>query len=136
MTSETAKTTGLHHLGLTVPNLDATRSFFIEALGFSQVGARPQYPAVFVSDGSIMLTLWQAESGEGAIAFDRKNVIGLHHFALRVADENTLVNLHGELAARDDVDIEFAPESLGDGPTKHMMCRIPGNIRMELIAPG
>ena len=30
--------------------------------------------------------------------------------------------------------IGFAPEPLGDGPTQHMMCYIPGGIRMEFIA--
>jgi hypothetical protein len=43
--------------------------------------------------------------------------------------------LHDELASREDVDIEFAPESLGGSPVQHMMCRIPGNIRLEVIAP-
>ncbi len=62
-------------------------------------------------------------------------MIGLHHLSLRVADPATLETLHAELKDRDDVDIEFAPESLGGGPTQHMMCRIPGNIRLEVIAP-
>jgi len=35
---------------------------------------------------------------------------------------------------RDDVEIEFSPEGLGDTGIQHMMCRIPGNIRLELIA--
>ena len=30
---------------------------------------------------------------------------------------------------------ELAPEPLGDGPTQHMMCSIPGGIRTEFIAP-
>ena len=41
--------------------------------------------------------------------------------------------VHGQLARREDVSIEFAPESLGGGPIRHMMCRIPGNIRIEFI---
>jgi catechol 2,3-dioxygenase-like lactoylglutathione lyase family enzyme len=79
-----ATTSGAHHLGLTVPNLAATRNFFIDTLGFEQVGEKPDYPAIFVSDGSIMLTLWQAVNPEQAIPFDRKNIVGLHHFALKV----------------------------------------------------
>jgi len=62
-------------------------------------------------------------------------VIGLHHLALRVADADALTALHEDLAARRDVAIEFAPEPLGDGPARHMMCAIPGGIRLELIAP-
>ena len=43
--------------------------------------------------------------------------------------------LHDKLATTDGVAVEFAPESLGGGPTRHMMCAIPGGIRMEFIAP-
>jgi len=129
----TATTEGAHHIGLTVPDLHDTRAFFIDALGFSQVGDVPDYPAVFLSDGTTMLTLWQAENPETATKFDRKNVIGLHHFALKVKDAETLDRLHGQLAGAEGVDIEFAPEALGDGPAKHMMLSIPGGIRMELI---
>ena len=70
-----------------------------------------------------------------ATAFDRKNVIGLHHFALKVDGNGRLDDLHDKLRAHSDVDVEFAPEPLGGGPTRHMMCAIPGGIRMELIAP-
>lgn len=129
----TATTEGAHHIGLTVPDLHDTRAFFIDALGFSQVGEVPDYPAVFLSDGTTMLTLWQAENPETATKFDRKNVIGLHHFALKVKDAETLDRLHSQLATEKGVDIEFAPEALGDGPAKHMMLSIPGGIRMELI---
>lgn len=29
---------GVHHVGLTVPNLEETKTFFLETLGFTQVG--------------------------------------------------------------------------------------------------
>lgn len=74
----TTLTQGAHHIGLTVPDLKATRDFFVELLGFQQVGKKPDYPAVFISDGKILLTLWQASEPESAIAFNRKNNIGLH----------------------------------------------------------
>jgi catechol 2,3-dioxygenase-like lactoylglutathione lyase family enzyme len=134
MTASAAKTVGVHHVGLTVPNLGDARDFFIEGLGFQQVGEVPDYPALFLTDGTTMITLWQAEDPASATPFDRRRVIGLHHLALSVADPDALGALHGELAARDDVEIEFAPESLGGGPARHMMCRIPGNIRLEVIA--
>lgn len=129
----TTVTEGAHHIGLTVPDLNETRAFFIETLGFSQVGEVPDYPAAFLSDGTTMITLWQAENPETATRFDRKNVIGLHHFALKVKDAETLDRLHDRLKSTGGVDIEFAPEPLGDGPAKHMMLAIPGGIRMELI---
>ena len=134
MTASAAKTVGVHHVGLTVPGLEDARLFFVEGLGFQQVGEVPDYPALFLTDGTTMITLWQAEDPASATPFDRRRVIGLHHLALSVADAEALGALHGELAARDDVEIEFAPEPLGGGPARHMMCRIPGNIRLELIA--
>lgn len=134
MTDKTL-TKGAHHIGLTVPSLERTRTFFIDTLGFSQVGEVPSYPAVFLTDGTTMITLWQAENPETAVAFDRKNVIGLHHFALTVADADALEALHDTLKATDGVEIEFAPEPLGGGPTRHMICAIPGGIRTEFIAP-
>lgn len=129
-------TQGAHHIGLTVPNLTATRDFFVNILEFKQVGEVPTYPAFFLSDGTTLLTLWQAADPANATPFDRKNNIGLHHFALRVNSLDTLNALHQTLTTTDGVQIEFAPEPLGGGPTHHMMFYIPGGIRMELIAPG
>jgi catechol 2,3-dioxygenase-like lactoylglutathione lyase family enzyme len=135
MTSPAARTQGIHHVGLTVPDLAATRTFFEEVLGFEARGEKPDYPAVFLSDGSVMITLWQASDPASATPFDRRRNVGLHHLALRVADPAMLATLHDELTARNDVVVGFAPEPLGGGPTQHMMCAIPGGIRLELIAP-
>jgi catechol 2,3-dioxygenase-like lactoylglutathione lyase family enzyme len=132
--SDTAITQGAHHIGLTVPDLSKTAAFFTETLGFNQVGERPEYPAIFVSDGTLMITLWQAADPASAVSFDRKNVIGLHHLALKVASAEALDALHGTLKAIEGVEIEFAPESLGGGPIKHMMTTIPGGVRIEFIA--
>ena len=131
-----AITQGSHHIGLTVPDLNATRDFFLGVLEFKQVGEVPSYPACFLSDGTLMLTLWQAADPVSATPFDRKNNIGLHHFALKVDGLETLNTLHAKLQRTEGVEIEFAPELLGNGPTQHMMFYIPGGIRVELIAPG
>ena len=82
-----------------------------------------------------MITLWQAQDPDNATAFDRKNVIGLHHFALLVENHAALDALHETLQQTADVDIEFAPEPLGGGDVKHMMMYIPGGIRMEFLSP-
>ena len=132
----TIKTTqGAHHIGLTVPDLANSESFFVDTLGFDKLGEVPDYPAVFLSDGATMITLWQAKDPASAQPFDRTNNIGLHHFALTVADGVTLDEVHAELREHPDVDIEFAPEPLNGGPTQHLMCNIPGGIRVEFIAP-
>jgi catechol 2,3-dioxygenase-like lactoylglutathione lyase family enzyme len=132
--SERAVTSGAHHIGLTVPNLSETKAFFIDILGFQQVGEKPDYPAAFVSDGTVMITLWQAKEPANAAPFDRKNVIGLHHFALKIDRQDALDALYATLSETPGVEIEFAPESLGGGATRHMMCTIPGGIRTEFIA--
>jgi catechol 2,3-dioxygenase-like lactoylglutathione lyase family enzyme len=129
-----AITNGVHHVGLTVPDLEKSKTFFLETLGFDQVGELPDYPAVFLSDGSIMITLWQASDPASAVPFDRKNVIGLHHLALTVASDSLDI-LYERLQGTHDVSIEFSPEALGDMPVRHMMCNIPGGIRVEFLAP-
>ena len=133
--SPQAVTRGAHHIGLTVPNLNSTNRFFKETLGYQQIGEVADYPAVFLTDGVTMITLWQAEHPESATAFDRKNVIGLHHFALGVENHAALDQLHATLQSTDDVSIEFAPEPLGTGGVRHMMTNIPGGIRVEFISP-
>ena len=128
-------TKGAHHVGLTVTNLDEARKFFVDTLRYKQVGEIPDYPAVFLSDGSTMITLWQVEDPTKAVTFDRKSVIGLHHLALAVDGDAGLDALYERLNGDPSVKIEFAPECLGAGPTRHMICNIPGGgIRVEFIA--
>lgn len=127
-------TLGIHHLGLTVIDVKQTAAFFIDQLNFTQVGEKPHYPAIFVSDGTVMITLWQVNDKNNMTAFDRKNNIGLHHVALKVANVDHLQHLYQKLSLLDTVTIEFAPEPLEDLPIHHMMCLIPGGIRLELIS--
>ncbi len=129
-------TAGVHHVGLTVPDLDQTRAFFTDVLAYTQVGEVPDYPAVFLTDGSTMITLWRAKSPTTAIDFDRRNVIGLHHLALSVPTDEALDELYGTLLEDERAKIEFAPEPLSEGTVRHMMCTIPGGIRVEFIAAG
>ena len=128
-------TQGIHHVGLTVTDLAASSRFFTELLDWERVGGNPDYPAVFVSDGSVMITLWQARQPSSAIAFDKNNNVGLHHLAIKVADLASLDSIYQRLAAAENVAIEFAPEPLQGGPGVHMMCYEPGGIRIEFIVP-
>lgn len=128
-------TQGAHHIGLTVPSLADTKAFFLNTLGYTQVGEVPDYPAAFLSDGTTMITLWQVNDPATATEFDRKNVIGLHHLALKVADRAALATLHDKIKTAPGCEIEFAPESLGGGDIHHLMCTIPGGVRVEFIAP-
>ena len=128
-------TRGAHHVGLTVPDLKAAQAFYVDTLGFNVLGEVPDYPAVFLSDGGTMITLWQADDPENAVAFDRKNVIGLHHLAFTVDGDEALDQLYTRMQTTQNVKIEFAPEPLGDGPTRHFTISMPGGIRIEFIAP-
>ncbi len=132
---EEAETLGVNHIGFAVSKLDATTAFFVETLGWSSAGGRPDYPAKFVTNGSIFVTLWQVTDPNNAIAFDRKNNVGLHHMAITVRDLEALNALYEKFKEHDDVIIEFAPEFLGKGPTTHMIIREPSGLRLEFIVP-
>jgi catechol 2,3-dioxygenase-like lactoylglutathione lyase family enzyme len=127
-------TLGIHHLGLTVSDVDKTVDFLSKQLNFIRVGDDPDYPATFVSDGTVMLTIWRASKPDQCRPFDRYNNVGLHHFALRVADFEALEELHQQLSQQSDVAIEFCPEPLHNTDYRHMMCTIPGGLRVEFIA--
>lgn len=129
-------TSGINHIGLTVTDLDASVGFFVDALGWRRAGGVPDYPSVFVTDGELFVTLWRATDPETAVAFDRKNNVGLHHLALTVSDVETLNELHAKLIDWPGVEIEFAPELNGGGPTIHMIVREPSGNRIEFAVPG
>ena len=130
-----AVTLGLNHIGFAVSRLDESVAFFVETLGWETAGGEPDYPAVFVTNGDMFVTLWQVTDPANAIAFDRKNNVGLHHMAITVRDLDALGALHEKFVAHEDVTVEFAPEYMGDGPTTHMMIREPSGLRLEFVVP-
>ena len=109
-------TLGIDHLGLTVRDLKLTRDFFINCLGWTQVGEKPDYPAAFVSDGKVLLTLWEVKNQSSRAEFDRKTNVGLHHLGLRVGSEEALNEIFNQISKWPGVEVEFAPEALGAGP--------------------
>lgn len=124
-------TTGTHHVGLTVSKLEESAKFFVDILGWSEAHRDPDYPAIFVTDGTLMITLWAAKTDTPKL-FDKNENIGLHHLALRVGSFEQLENVYSRLA-ENEISIEFSPELLRDGPAKHMMCYEPSGIRIEFI---
>ncbi|WP_277182997.1 VOC family protein [Caballeronia sp. BR00000012568055] len=130
-------TRGIDHVGLTVRDLTQTKDFFVECLGWKQVGEKPDYPAVFVSDGHLLVTLWQRKNEDNPVDFDRRSNVGLHHLALRVESEDALNEITDRISRWPGAKVEFAPELLGKGPKKHAMIFEPGGIRLEFdFAPG
>jgi catechol 2,3-dioxygenase-like lactoylglutathione lyase family enzyme len=126
-------TRGCHHVGLSVSKLEESARFFTELLGWQEVRRDDDYPAIFVSDGTIMVTLWKSQTDIPA-GFDKNN-IGLHHVALMVESEDILDDCYHRILDS-KLEIEFSPELLRDGPAKHMICNEPSGIRVELIWPG
>lgn len=136
MTNATPKTHGINHLGLTVLDLDQTTNFFIEILGWQQVGRDNSYPRTIVTDGRTRLTLWQVDRSLDVQSFNRRRNIGLHHLALEIDTEEHLNELARLIAECPDAKIEFLPEPLGTSTRRHMMCLEPGGLRLEFIWPG
>lgn len=122
-------TTGVHHIGLAVSNLEESAEFFTKLLGWKEVKRREDYPAIFVKDDALMITLWKTQTEE-FIKFDRKMNVGLHHLALRVKSKEILFQLLDVLKAN-QVEIEFEPTLIREGPSMHMMCYDPSGIRIE-----
>ena len=129
-------TKGAHHIGLTVSDLEASASFFTEQLGWMEVRRDEHYPAIFVSDGTTLVTLWAVKDKGQKSNFDKNNNVGLHHVAFLVESEDSLNEIYERLSRAKDVSIEFSPEQLRQGPAKHMMCYEPSGIRIEFIWPG
>lgn len=124
--------TSLDHLGLSVKHLEKSADFFVEYLGFNIRGEDSKYPAKFLSNGFITLTLWQTTKDK-SIDFNRKTNVGLHHLALSVPSFEALDELYKKIKGVEGVVIEFAPESFYGGPSKHMMIREPSGNRIEFL---
>jgi catechol 2,3-dioxygenase-like lactoylglutathione lyase family enzyme len=124
-------TCGVDHVGLSVRDLESTQRFFCDCLGWRVVGERPEYPAAFVSDDQLIVTLWRVEAPDKAVGFDRRANVGLHHLALAVADRAGLDALFERVVSWPGVIVEFAPEPSGKGPKTHFMVREPSGIRIE-----
>lgn len=127
-------TKGTHHIGLTVSRLEESADFFVSQLGWKEVRRNMEYPAIYVRDSSIMISLW-ATREQPSNPFSKDKNVGLHHVAFQVGSEADLNGLYTKLK-NSGVPIEFAPELQGKGPAKHMMCFEPSGIRVEFIWPG
>jgi catechol 2,3-dioxygenase-like lactoylglutathione lyase family enzyme len=122
-------TAGISHVGLSVKDLDASFAFFA-ALGFNKIGEVESYPALFLSDGSAMITLWQTD--EGATPFDRRKNVGLHHLAIKVPSMEALQVAYETVLKVEGVESEFTPTELKGTPLHHAMVYEPSGNRIEL----
>lgn len=124
---------GVDHVGLTVTDLEASKRFFVQELGFRVRKHDPKYPAYFLTNDAIVVTLWRASDPATATPFNRKTNVGLHHLAFAVSSFAALDALYQRIKQYPGVRIEFAPELAYGGPAKHMMFREPSGNRVELV---
>ncbi|MEK0338550.1 MAG: VOC family protein, partial [Nitrosopumilus sp.] len=101
-------TKGAHHIGLTVTKLEESATFFTSLLGFKEVRRDDGYPAIFISDGKVMVSLWKNKE-EPSIPFNKNRNIGLHHVAFVVEKERDLTHIYEKLV-KNKIIIEFPPE--------------------------
>ena len=127
-------THGVQHIGLAVSKLEESAEFFTKILGWEEVKRREDYPAIFVRDNALTITLWKTQTDE-PVKFDRKTNIGLHHLSLRVENKEELFQLL-DVLKENQIEIEFEPTFIREGPSMHMMCYEPSGIRIEFNYPG
>ena len=131
--SESIATGGIHHLRLTVSDVERSRAFYTEVLGFQIVMELD--PGVFLSNGAIGLGLGSSPAPDRAPAGDRFDEarVGLDHLSFQVASRAEL-----ERAARllDERGVPHGPiTDLGDAFGLFILAfRDPDNVQLELTA--
>lgn len=99
---------GIDHLGLTVSDLNSSKAFFTDVLGFKVLGNDPTYPAYFLSNKKTTITLWRIKNNEKRVEFNRAENVGLHHLALSVESIEKLSKLHKHLKMQNNITIELS----------------------------
>jgi glyoxylase I family protein len=123
----------VHHLMLTVSDLDRARDFYTRVLGF-QVATEMPPRAILLSDGNTVLALGKAP--EHAIPGDHfdENRVGLDHLSFSVGSR---VDLEKAAAVLDEYGIYHGGiDDQGAGMKMYTLTfRDPDNIQLELTAP-
>jgi glyoxylase I family protein len=130
--SDAIATGPVHHLRLTVADVDRSRAFYTETLGFKFVMELD--PGVFLSNGAVGLGLGSAPARPAAGDRFDENRVGLDHVSFGVASR-----AHLEAAAR-ALDARGVPrgevKDLGEAFGLYVLAfRDPDNIQLELCAP-
>ena len=129
--------TGIHHLGLTVRDVEASAAWYEAVLGFEPVdeyvspdGARRK---VFLRHDGFAIRVGLTEHRRaGGDAFDETRV-GLDHLAFAVSDRDELERWAARLTAAGVEHSPMAPaHSIGGAYV--VVLRDPDNIQLELFA--
>jgi glyoxylase I family protein len=126
-------TRGVHHLRLTVTDVDRARAFYTEVLGFTHV--MDLNPGYFLTNGSVGLGIGPHPDPASAPPNDRfdENRVGLDHLSFRVRSRDEL-----EEAAR-ILDSRGVPRGEIKDPGEAfgiyvLAFRDPDNVQLELTA--
>jgi glyoxylase I family protein len=128
--------TGLHHLGLTVRDVDASADWYVDVLGFKRTGgfesADGARRKVFLSHDGLQARLGLTQHRDGGRdAFDETRV-GLDHLAFAVSDRAQLDAWAARLGAAGVVHSPVAPaNSIRDAAV--LVFRDPDNIQLEVF---
>lgn len=132
MNTQQITTGGVHHLTLTVTNVERACAFYTELLGFQPIAEFG--PRVLLSNGSLILVLGPAPEPQRAIRTDRfdENRVGLDHLSLSVgsrADLEAAVHLFDERGVAHGEIKDLAAFGI-----YVLAFRDPDNIQLELTA--
>lgn len=130
------KTKGIHHIVLTVTDLERSKEFYTTLLGFNFV-ADLGPSRVLLSDGNVALAIGLPPDASQAIDNDKfsENRAGLDHVSFSVesrTDLETAVKLFDENQVPHGDIIDLTPHGL---PVLVLTFRDPDNIQLEFTAP-
>jgi glyoxylase I family protein len=126
----------IHHIGLTVRDIEASAAWYAQVLGFLRVGeftapdgARRK---VFLRHDGLTTRLGLTQHGSGPVdGFDETRV-GLDHLAFAVADRAALDEWAARLAGAGVVHSAVAPANSIPGAAV-LVFRDPDHIQLELF---
>ena len=127
-------TGGVHHLRLTVTDVDRTVAFYTGVLGFKKL--MDLNPGAFLSNGAVGLGIGPFPDPSHAIRGDRfsENRVGLDHLSFSVSSRRVLEDAVRLLDARGvpHSEVRDLGEAFG---ILILIFRDPDNIQLELSAP-
>ncbi len=133
--AETIPTKDIHHLTLTVTNLERSLAFYSSLLGF-QVVMEISPTRVLLSNGKSIVVLSLPPDPSRAVEGDifNENRVGIDHLSFSV---NSLADLKSGQRVLDQNKISHGEiKDLGSGLGIYVLAfRDPDNIQLELTAP-